>query len=222
MAKKLTISNTRLKIDKNNAKMVLVIAVAVFITVFSLVASKALLGRQAYQSRAINEKKKALSKIKANNQSAAKLVSAYKVFVSSPDNKIGGTTSGGGDRDGDNAKIVLDALPSKYDFPALATSLDKILSNKSFQILSLSGTDDELKQQAALPSSPVEIPFQISAKGDFTSIQDLIDIFERSIRPIKISKLNFTGNDSSLNISVDAKTYYQPEKKVTVTTKVVK
>ena len=135
------LSSKRLQIDKANASMVAFLAVAAFIAVFSLVASKALLSQRSYQSRVIAEKKKALTQLKTNNQAATELVAAYKSFVAAPENIIAGSASGSGDRDGDNAKIVLDALPSKYDFPALVTSIEKILKANT----SLSLTWSEIK-----------------------------------------------------------------------------
>jgi hypothetical protein len=222
---KMLISTKRIQIDKANARMVLILAAAAFVTMFSLVASRALLSQRGYQGRVIKEKKQALAQLKANNQAVSQLVQSYKAFAGTSDNVIGGIVSGSGDRDGDNAKIILDALPSKYDFPALATSVDKILGHKSFKVDSIAGIDDELNQsnQAAAPATaPIEIPFQVTVTGSFDGVQSMIDIFNRSIRPIKVSKLGFKGTDAALTANVTAQTYFQPEKKVQITTKVVK
>lgn len=217
------ISGKRLQIDKANSTVVAFVAVAAFVVVFSLVASKALLSQRSYQARVIKEKTKALNQLKANNEAAKKLEASYSVFIASPTNIIAGTTTGTGDRDGDNARIVLDALPSKYDFPALATSLEKILTDQNYKVTSITGTDDELNQSTKTASTqPVDMPFQVGVTGTFDSIQSLIDVFGRSIRPISISKINLTGSDNQLNVSITAKTYYQPEKTITITTKEVK
>jgi len=223
MANKL-ISGKRLQIDKSNASMVIFLAIASFVIVFSLVASRALLSQRSYQSRVIGQKKKALTQLQANNQAATQLVTAYQAFVSSPENIIGGLSAGAGERDGDNAKIILDALPSKYDFPALATSLDKLLTDKNYKIGSITGTDDEISQssQAVPVAAPVEMPFQVSIAGNFDAVQSLVDVFQRSIRPIRINSLNFSGNDNTLTVNVAAKTYYQPEKTLSITSEVVK
>lgn len=216
-------SKKRILIDKSNASMVIMIAAMAFVTVFSLVASKALLSQRSYQARVITDKKAALAQLKANNDAAAKLVDSYKVFVSPSENIIGGSTTGTGERDGDNARIVLDALPSKYDFPALATSLEKILLAQNFKISGITGIDDEVKQSAPNTAAvaPVEIPFEVSVVGTYDNAQLLSDIFKRSIRPIKVSKIKLDGKDGELNIVINAKTYYQPEKVISITTKVV-
>lgn len=217
------ISSKRLQIDKANASMVVFLAVAAFVAVFSLVASRALLSQRSYQSRVITEKKKALAQLKANNIAADQLVNSYKAFVSAPDNIIGGLPSGSGDRDGDNAKIVLDALPSKYDFPALATSVEKILTARNYKIQSITGIDDELNQSKAseVAIQPVEIPFETTISGNFDAAQGLLDVFQLSIRPIQIVKIEFSGADTTLNVSVTAKSYYQPQKTVKITLKEV-
>lgn len=223
MANKI-LSGKRLQIDKANARMVAFLAVAAFVTVFSLVASKALLSQRSYQSRVIAQKKKALAQLKANNQAAVQLVNSYKTFVSTPDNIIAGSASGTGDRDGDNAKIVLDALPSKYDFPAMATSVEKILTAKNYQIDTIAGTDDELNQtaQTASATEPVEIPFEVTIIGDFNAAQGMLDVFQHSIRPIQLVKIDFATTEKTLKTHVTAKSYYQPQKTVQITKKAVK
>ena len=222
---RLSTSIKRLQIDKANARMVISISAASFIVVFSLVASKALLGQRGYQSRVIAAKVKAVNQLKQNVSAAQTLVNSYTAFVSAPDNVLGGSTKGNGDRDGDNAKIVLDALPSKYDFPALATSLEKILTSQNYKINSIAGTDDELQQQNTLSSpapKPIEIPFQISVSGNYSAMQNFINTLERSIRPIQVQTISFSAGSGGLQGTISAKTFYQPEKSLTITTKEIK
>lgn len=216
-------SSKRAQINKANTTMVAVVAIASFITVFSLVAAKALWDQRSFQARVIVEKEVARNQLQANVAAVDSLVTSYKAFVGTPENVIGGSSTGKGDRDGDNAKIVLDALPSKYDFPALATSLEKILQSGDYQIDSITGTDDEANQQAnQTTNAPVEIPFQIGATGNYASIQKLVESLERSVRPFTITKISFTGGDSDLKAQIDAKTYYLPAKTLKITTKEVK
>ncbi len=216
-------SGKRIQINKANTAMVAVVAIASFVSMFSLVAAKALWDQRSFQARVISDKEVARTQLKANVAATDTLTTSYKVFVGTPENVIGGTSSGKGDRDGDNAKIVLDALPSKYDFPALATSLEKILKSGDYSIDSITGTDDEVNQRTSQDSTkPVEIPFQIGSTGTYASIQKLINSLERSIRPLNITKISFSGGDNELQAQVTAKTYYLPEKTLTIGTKEVK
>jgi hypothetical protein len=217
-------SGKRIQIGKANATMVIVVGIASFVTMFSLVAAKALWDQRSFQARVITEKELARDQLQANLAAVDSLQNSYQAFVGTSENVIGGNPSGKGDRDGDNAKIVLDALPSKYDFPALATSLEKILSDGGFEIDSITGTDDEVNQNAniAAQNTPIEIPFQISVSGSYGEIQKLVASMERSIRPLTITKISFSGDEADLQTQVDAKTYYLPEKTLQINTKEVK
>lgn len=222
MAKK-HISGKRLLIDKANTTMLVVVGVSAFVVTFSLVAGKALLSQRAYQSRVISAKKQAANQLKDNIAATSSLETSYKAFVGTPDNIIGGSSSGKGERDGDNAKIVLDALPSKYDYPALASSLEKIITSKSHNIKSIAGTDDEVAQSSTETKPvPVEMPFEVQVGGNFNSNKDLMSIFEKSIRPIRIKSLLLTSQDNGLDVTIDAVTYYQPAKTLKIETKEVK
>lgn len=204
--------------------MAVIVAATAFVTIFSLVAGRALLNQRSYQARVIKQKKQTLAQLKANNKAAEQLVTSYKAFVGSNDNIIGGSANGSGDRDGDNAKIVLDALPSKYDYPAVVTSLEKILKASNFKINGITGTDDSLNQKDQTTSTPqtVEMPFEVNVTGSADTVKGLLDTFQRSIRPIHVTSVTLSGKDSSLTADIKAKTYYQPSKSVTITTKEIR
>lgn len=215
----------RALITKANSTIVVATGAAAFILIFSLVAGRALFSQAAYQNRVIEAKKKALTQLNNDLDARNSLVASYKTFVGTTQNVLGGNPTGTGDQDGDNAKIVLDALPSKYDFPALATSLEKLIKSQNLQIQGITGTDQELtevkNQQSATPK-PITIPFQIQVNGSYESIQNLIKVFERSIRPINVLKVDLSGDQGSMTASIDAQTYYQPEKSLNIQSEVVK
>lgn len=190
-------STKRILIDKTNSKIVAVTAIAAFTVIFAAVASKTLISQAAYQNRIIGAKKDAVAQLHTDIQSTSDLTAAYKAFVDTSQNVLGGNPSGKGAQDGDNAKIVLDALPSKYDFPALATSLEKMLTGQQVQIQSITGTDDELAQgsnQSSANPSPVAMPFQISVTGNYQAIQNVVKTFGSSIRPFQIQTMQLSGD----------------------------
>ena len=211
-------SAKRIQVTKAQATVIATIAGAVFITVFSLVSAKSLWTQRAYQAKVIDKKEKARVQLENNLNAVDGLVASYKNFTSNPTNLLGGNPSGTGEKDGDNARLILDALPSKYDFPALTTSLEKLLVDRKFKIDGITGTDDELAQAKAASgdSKPVDMPFQISVTGSDTSVQDLLTVFEKSIRPFQATKLSLKGGTTDLKLVLDAKTYYQPEKTVNI------
>lgn len=212
-------------INKANSTIVITTAVAAFVVVFTLVAAQSLVGQIGYQNKVIDAKKKALNTLEADLDARDSLAASYKVFIDNDVNVLGGLVNGKGDRDGDNAKLVLDALPSKYDFPALTTSLEKIITGQNLSILSISGTDEEVDHanlQTSPNPEPVAIPFRFQVSGSYTSVQDLVDVLLRSIRPFQISTIELSGDESSMSATISAQTFYQPEKSLDITKEVVR
>jgi hypothetical protein len=214
----------RTLITKANSTMVIATGIAAFVVVFSAVACKTLISQASYQNRVTAVKKKALATLESDLAARDSLVASYKTFVSTPQNILGGNPKGTGDQDGDNAKIILDALPSKYDFPAMATSLEKLISSQGLVIMGISGTDEEITQsvnQATGDPQPIAMPFQLQVGGSYESIQNLIDVFGRSVRPFQVQKIEISGDEGSMTATIDAKTFYQPEKSLNIKAEVV-
>jgi Tfp pilus assembly protein PilO len=212
-------------ISKANTTIVAVTAGACFIVVFSLVASVTLVGQFKYQNKIISAKREARDTLKKDIESTKTLAAAYRAFTTTSQNVLDGDPNGQGGQDGNNAKIVLDALPAKYDFPALATSLEKILNNQAVTIRSIGGTDDVLNTaNTSLSTSPqaTAMPFKISVSGDYDSMRNVVNALERSIRPIDVQSISITGNQTELTMEVTAQTYYQPGKDLKIGTKVIK
>jgi hypothetical protein len=217
-------SEKRQLINKANSRIVAVTSGASFFVMFCLIGSYTLLGQLTYQNRVISAKKKALTQLQQDISSTKELVSRYQAFVTGPINVLGGNPAGAGGQDGDNAKIILDALPSKYDFPALVTSLEKIFKDQGVQIESIGGTDDQIAQADSSSSTPqpVPVPFQFSVSGNYDEIKKVVTALERSIRPMQIQTMQLTGNEKKMTLTVSAQTYYQPEKNLKIRTEVVR
>ncbi|HEY8999440.1 MAG TPA: hypothetical protein VIM53_03965 [Candidatus Saccharimonadales bacterium] len=210
-------------ITKANRTMVTATGVAAFLVVFSLVASNTLFSQMLYQNRVISAKRTAKNQLVSDLSARDSLVNSYKTFVSPQTNLIGGNSDGSGAKGGDNAQLVLDALPSQYDFPALATTLEKLLTSDNLQILSITGTDEELSQQSASngSSAPIPMPFQFEVSGSYQSIQSMIASFESSIRPFQVQTIQLAGTEGSMTATVSAQTFYQPGVTLNITNKVV-
>lgn len=215
----------QIQIDKANVRMLVAISVTVFIVVFSAVAVRSLISRQMYQEKVIAARETARDQLAANIDAANMLTDSYETFIANTPNAIGGNPFGSGEKDGDNAKIILDALPSVYDFPALTASVEKLAVNQQLAIATITGIDDEVNQrnQSSSIPQPVEMPFTVTVEGDYKNINNLILEFEKSIRPFKIGKFVFTGSESGkVNLAIDAKSYYQPTKSLEIKKEVVK
>jgi hypothetical protein len=226
MADKQQASTKRLAITHANAQMVAIVGIASFVTVFCLIASKAVFSQNRYQAHVISAKEKAHHQLEDNLETYNKLATAYKAFDSASTNVIGGIKDGSGQNDGPNSKIILDALPSSYDFPALTSSIEKILGDSGLKVTSITGTDDQLNQQNNTSSpnpQPVSMPFSFTVTdANYASVSKLIDKLQHSIRPMQIDSIDVSGGINDMTVTVDAHTYFQPAKNVTITKKVVK
>ncbi|HTE22438.1 MAG TPA: hypothetical protein VK674_05360 [Candidatus Limnocylindria bacterium] len=246
-ARSLRVSTKRIQIDKANSSIVIAVGVAAFAVAFSLVAAKSLIARQSYQNKVITAREQARDQLQANIDAVSDLKTKYTEFVSRQENIINGNSSGGGERDGDNARIILDALPSKYDFPALASSLEKILVDRNYRIQTINGTDNEatqngsgdvaatsssaaaaaassgVEQQTPSAGAAVEMPFEIGAEGSYKGMVELLGVFKNSIRPLYVQTLTFTAGDgSNIQLNILGKTFYQPERTLNIAEEVVK
>ncbi|HUD07764.1 MAG TPA: type 4a pilus biogenesis protein PilO [Candidatus Saccharimonadales bacterium] len=226
MAKALRINTKRLKLDQINTIIVVTISVAAVVAVFTIVASKMLISQYAYQKRVISAENTALTQFKDDAQATTYLKSAYESFINTNTNVLGGSPNGTGVNDGTNAQIVLDALPSKYDYPALLSSLEQLLENNpNTTVGSFGGTDEQLTQQSdqtSINPVPVAMPFSFSVTAPYADIQTLINTLQLCIRPINIQSINFNGNDNALTMSISANTYYQPEKIFNISSEIIK
>ncbi|HSX34903.1 MAG TPA: hypothetical protein VLF62_04635 [Candidatus Saccharimonadales bacterium] len=215
----------RALISKANSSMVIATTAAAFILVFGLVAGKSLISQMSYQNRVITAKKKALTQLKTDLQARDSLQASYNSFVAENPNVIGGNADGDGEEDGDNATLILDSLPSYYDFPALTTSLEKLISSQSLNILGITGIDQEATE-GANQSSPspqaVAMPFEIDVAGSYQSVQSLTDVFQRSIRPFQVLTLELSGDEGAMTAAINAQTYYQPGKTLNIKSEEVK
>lgn len=214
------ISAKKIAIDKANKTVFITVAVASFVVAFSLVASKTLLDQRAYQAKAESAKQETLDILKKNIDESQKLTTAYQEFAGQPTNVIGGNSQGEGDRDGDNPRLVLDSLPSKYDFPGLLSSVEKILKDNKFKLDAIEGDDDEVAQKDAASSpSPqaVEMPFSVTVVANGAALSPLLKVFESSIRPMQVKNIVYKYDEDDPKITVDMTSYYQSGKNFNVT-----
>jgi len=220
------VSSKRVAIDKASAQMVAIIAASAFVTVFCLMASKQVLSQNQYNSRVMSAKQKAYNQLQDNINAFDDLQKSYKAFNSTSTNVIGGLADGTGDNDGSNSKIILNALPSTYDFPALTSSLEKMMTDRGLKVSSITGTDDQVNQQGNTESSspePVEIPFTFTITGaNYKAVNELFKALQSSIRPFQVDKVDISGGENNMTVTVEAHTYFQPARSIQPTTKVVK
>ena len=198
----------QLQIDKTSQKMIIFASIASFLLVFTLFSANTLVARMNYQNKVINAKSIARSNLIKNVSSNESLLSAYQNFNN------GLQTNGASVNSGNNAKLILDALPSEYDFPALATSLQGLLSSTGVTVSGLTGSDSSNGAISGASSIPIAgttpIPFSFNVTGSADNVINTMKIFEKSIRPFQFKSFAISGSSSSLSLSASAETFYLP------------
>jgi Tfp pilus assembly protein PilO len=232
-----TPSLKRLQTDKENRTMIVAAAIASCIVIFVLISGHTLIGQMSFHSKVISAKQTAYNQLQQDIIADNRLNASYQQFAGKSTNIIGGSSTGTGAKDGDNGKVILDALPSQYDFPALTTSIQSLLSSQGVNIDGITGTDEQASVSSSgaivatsgststTTSTPIgdsiAMPFQFNVDGSYQSIENLFTTFEASIRPFQFQTFQISGNQSDLTLSVTAQTFYQPQQDFTITSETV-
>ncbi len=197
----------RQAIEQARSSVFIAMVLASIVFSFALVTIKFLWDLGAYNRRVINQKNAAKSALEQNVASVDNLQSGFAKLEAG---KV-------------NSQTVLDALPSKYDFPALATSIEALTIRSGLTLESFNGEDLTATAVDAEPQpAPVEMPFSISVKGPYKQVKEFIDILNRSIRPMRIDSINMGGNDENMKVELDITTFYQPAVDLNLQTRVVR
>lgn len=202
-------SSKRQQIDKSKNTMAIVAAVALFVVIFCLISGHDLKSKMSYQSKVITADTTSRNQLQDDVQASTTLTSSYEKFNDTKTNVLGSAVTG---KTNDNTKIILDALPSQYDYPALATSIENILSNQGITIDSIGGQDESASigtTNSASPA-PVAMPFSFTIDGPYQNIQNVVSAFEKSITPFQFLTMDLSGNQSDVNLTITAQTYFQP------------
>ncbi|MDQ3123602.1 MAG: hypothetical protein M3Q14_02880 [bacterium] len=214
------------QVDKSKTLIFATVTMASIVVVALLMVSKGLWGQASYLGRVADKKEVAVNQLEANKAAVDALKTSYQTFESQDPNLLGGKPAADGDRDGSNASLVLDALPSKYDFPAVASSLEKLLFGYEINAVSGAATSAVVTPapvtttttgtttattQATTPTGPTEIPFSFEVTTNYNGFKQLINSFKRSIRPFHITKVELSGTNNALDVTVEGKTFYQLE-----------
>lgn len=211
-------------IDRDSTRIVATVAVALFVVVFCGFAIKTLFSQSLYHNRVISEKEKTLKQLKKNKEAVKTLEQSYSAFTGESENILGGNPTGQGPIDGNNAKIVLDALPGKYDYPALSSSFEKILREGGYTIVQLGGSEQENSTADATGKvTPIEMQYSFGFSSDVAKAKTLLQTLERSIRPMNVDMLRIqVGSAGELTATVGLHTYYTQQKTFELGSEVVR
>lgn len=200
-------------IKKAGSRIFITISVASIIAAFCIVAINFMWDLAGYNSRVQGEKEIARDTLLANISKSEDLQKSF-VALQESDDLIKGQDKQS------NSSVILDALPRKYDFPALVTSIDKVADLSGVNVAGLSGNDEEVNAIARSPNpTPQEIHLSVNIEGTYKNINKFVKNLENTIRPIKVINIRLAGSDSKMSATFDLVTYYQPAIDLTIQSK---
>jgi hypothetical protein len=223
--------NKRIQIDKETRTMIIAASVATFVVMFCIFSVHTLASVMSYQNRVISQETLARNTLESDIKASNNLGTSYAKFNNtSGNNLLGASVSGNGPNQGDNAKLVLDALPSDNDYSGMVVNIQNLFTNQSVTLSSLSVTNTESTTTPAATAtatvghgSAVALPFTFTVNGTLPNISNLFQHLSQSILPIQITSYTITASSqNTLALSATAQTYYQPAISFMITTETVK
>lgn len=197
----------RQAIAKAKSTVLTTVVIASIVISFSLVTLNFLWDLRGYNTRVLGQKQEARKTLEANVESAEQLKTRFEMFES-----------------GDiKSKDILDALPSKYDFAALITSIDVLARRSGMALDGFIGVDDsDNAADSMVEPQPVEIPFSVVVIGRYDDLEKFVRNLQRSIRPMRVDSIAISGNDKNIKAEISLTTYYQPAAVINVEYKEVR
>lgn len=213
---RLTGLKKRQQIEVAGRTMFIWIAIAAVSVSLCVATGQFLFTKWVHNNKVIAAKNEASGTLSANLSSISGLTQEVDALVANQ--ALASVKSNASDV---NTKSVLDALPTTYDPAALGTSLQQVILSKSGVAIENIVVPQDIEGSGQTASTPQEMQFNFVISGEYSQVQKAILDVERTIRPIKITSMNLTGTDADLRASVEAVTYYQPAKTVTVGEEIV-
>lgn len=215
--KRATALRKRQQIEKANRSMFAWVAGASVIVAFAVVAGQFMVQQGLFNEKVLSEKRATDRTLTENLQAVDTLKEEVNVLLAN--NNLAESRA---QSDDSNLQVVLDALPPTQDSLNLGTSLQSVLLGSRVQrieSISVDGStsvDSSSVEDASVENvdGPQEIPFRFTIVGNYDQIKDALNVLQRSIRPIQITSIGVEGTDTNLTATVEAVTYYQPEKTI--------
>lgn len=216
-------------IDKANRGVFTVVAVAVFLISFGLVAVIFMFNKMTFNANVISEKNKTYDVLVQNNKNMESLAQEFQALQTNDALRSIKVSD-----DDDAVKVVFDALPGTGNSTALGASLkDKLLSVPGVRIehLTVEGTPeevapDELEEGLGEIDDSIGhyIVFDFKVIGEVSELSTVLRNLEKSIRPIVASNVQFevsTSEDQS-SLTVRGYSFYEPMIDAKLGTKTIK
>jgi len=224
---RLTGLSKRRQITMAGRAMFLWVAIAAVVVSLAVVALQFLYQQWSFNNRVIEAKYTASATLTKNVAAVDALKTNVDALLGNPD--LSASRSSDSES---NLQVIFDALPSKSDVTALATSVQQVIvprSGVSLESISVpaedGGATSSSTNATATPTtsgSAVAQTFNVVVPGNYNSIHTFLQNLEKTIRPMTITTLNVSGSDKSLRATISFVTYYQPDVTVDITRKAIR
>jgi Tfp pilus assembly protein PilO len=203
----------RQQIQQANRAVFIWVAIAGVVIAIALVLSQFMVKQLLFNIKVINAQTKTNAVLIENAKVYSPLRTEVSKLISNKEltelrlNKA---------ENGDNAlQVIIDAMPTEDDRLSLAASLQqRIFSRSGVGIEQFSFVDGTTSAEVAVVEATpttaglVEIPFIFKVSGSYDQIKKLFDDMQLSIRPISVTNIKLTGENSNMTAEVQAITYY--------------
>jgi cell division protein FtsB len=218
----------RTQIAKANRTMFLWVSIVSVILGVALVASIFLVQKIVFNEKVLAEKAKTVSTLEKNNVNIKKLEENIRALDTNADLSKVKVNS-----DDQAIQVILDALPSEANSPALGASIQNklldgipgltIVSLQVDPVLGVETLDPSTQTTTVVaPLGQSAITFRFAVSGSETALKTALTNLERSIRTINISSLRIESQGTSQLLTVQASAFYEPARVVELKEKVVK
>lgn len=198
---------------------------------FALVASIFLTKLLFFNEKVLSEKSKTVATLRLNNSNVSKLENQIKVL-----NTNQRLINNMAEPDTEAVQVVLDALPSEANSPALGASIQNKLINDipgltldTFQVIPVDGVESLTSTEDSVDASTLtsvnslgEISFNLSVFGDDNALKQVLINLEKSIRTIQVTSLKIESQGAVRSLKVDGKAFYLPARVMKLEDKTVK
>jgi len=232
MALQDTAIRKRQQIANANQMMFIWVAAVSAVVGIAIVASIFLLQKAWFNEKVLGEKSNTASILTENNKVVADLKDEVRVL--NTNQALKDSMVSGEDRP---VQVVLDALPDVANSSALGSSLqEKFLKDPALTIESLNvdpvagiesqseaNVEDASSSATVTGANQINFRFAVSTNvSTASSLKDLLQRLERSIRAIDITSLTIETQGARLVLTVDGRAFYEPTKTVELKDKTVK
>lgn len=165
------------------------VVATVVVVVIAIFALRGLYGKLTLNNELLSKKRAAQTQLTDNLEALDSLKDQYASL-------------------GTKKKLILDALPTSPDFPAIVSMMENLSKNAAVALQSVTPSESESAEET---TGPIEYEFSATVSGGYESFKSFLKNVELSLRPLAITTMKINGTADLLTVEMTLVTYYQKE-----------